>query len=128
MGVAMVIDSCVFIDYFRSKNKENTLLTRLNQQQQKLYVSAVAKYEVLSGAHERDMHEWQRIFEGITVLAFDDATINSARMIHRQLKRENKLISLGDILFAATAITNDLSLATFNRSHFEWIRNLRLVG
>ena len=128
MGIAMVIDSCVFIDYFRSKNKENTLLTRLNQQQQKLYVSAVAKYEVLSGAHERDMDEWQRIFEGVTVLAFDDATIQSARMIHRQLKQESKLISLGDILIAATAIANDLPLATFNRNHFERIQDLKMIG
>ena len=127
MGVAMVIDSCVFIDYFRSKNKENTLLTRLNQQQQKLYVSAVAKYEVLSGAHERDMDEWQRIFEEITVLAFDDATVATARNVFRQLKQESKLISLGDILIAATAIANDLPLATFNRDHFERIRDLLLV-
>jgi predicted nucleic acid-binding protein len=127
MGVAMVIDSCVFIDYFRSKNKENTLLARLNKQQQKLYVSAVAKYEVLSGAHERDMDEWQRIFEEITVLAFDDATVATARNVFRQLKQESKLISLGDILIAATAIANDLPLATFNRDHFERIRDLRLV-
>ena len=127
MGVAVVIDSCVFIDYFRSKNKENTLLTRLNQQQRKLYVSAVAKYEVLSGAHERNLDEWQRIFEGITVLAFDEATVGTARDIFRQLKRENKLVELGDILIAATAIANDLPLATFNRNHFERIRDLRLI-
>jgi predicted nucleic acid-binding protein len=82
---------------------------------------------VLAGAHERDMDEWRRVFEDVDVLAFDDSTIMTARDIHRQLKRENKLIDLGDILIAATAITHDLPLATFNRKHFERIRDLRLV-
>ena len=128
METAVVIDACIFIEHFRSKNKEGSLLTKLNQQWGKLYVSAVAKYEVLVGAHERDMNEWKQIFEEVAVLAFDDATINSARMIYRQLKQESKLIGLGDILIAATAIANDLPLATFNRSHFERIRDLRLIG
>ena len=126
MGIAVVIDSCLFIDYFRSKNKEK-LFAELNRQPRKLYVSAVAKYEVLSGAKDESVSEWRRIFENITVLAFDDSTIMTARDICRQLKRDNKLIDLGDILIAATAIANDLPLATFNRKHFERINGLRLV-
>lgn len=127
MDSTVVIDACIFIDHFRSKNKENTLLSKLEQQQRKLCVSAVAKYEVLAGANEKDMEELQRIFENITVLAFDDTAIGMARMIYRQLKQENKLIDHNDILIAATAMTNDLPLATFNRKHFERIRGLRLV-
>jgi predicted nucleic acid-binding protein len=123
-----MIDACVFIEHFRSKNKEKTLLGKLNQQREgRMYVSAIAKYEVLAGAKEEDMDEWRRIFENITVLAFRDTTIVSARNIYRQLKRENKLIDTCDILIAATAIVHDLPLATFNRNHFERIRDLRLM-
>ena len=124
----VMIDACVFIDYFRSKNKKSTFFAEFAQGSYKRCTSAIAKYEVLAGADEKDLDEWRRIFDKITVFAFGDATINSARMIYRQLKRESKLISLGDILIAATAIANDLPLATFNRSHFERIRDLRLVG
>ena len=127
MEIAVVVDACVFIEYFRSKNKENTLLSKLDQQRRKLYVSAVAKYEVLAGATDETMDEWRRIFENIIVLPFDDTTISMARMVCRQLRQENKLIDLGDILIAATAMINDLPLATFNRKHFERIRGLRLV-
>jgi len=123
----VLIDACIFIEHFRSKNKEGTLFAKLNQQSQALYVSAIAKYEVLSGAHERDMQEWHQLFDDITVLAFDDVTIDFARMIYRQLKRENKLINIADILIAATAMVNDFPLATFNRNHFERIRGLRIV-
>ena len=127
MGIAVVIDSCVFIEYFRSKDKQKTLLSRIYQQQMELYVSAVAKYEVLSGAKVEHMDEWQHTFENITVLPFEDSTIMTAREIFRQLKQDRKLVSLGDILIAATAIANDLPLATLNRNHFERIRGLRFV-
>ena len=127
MEIAVVIDSCVFIEYFRSKNKQNTLLSKLFQQQRKLYVSAVAKYEVLAGATDESMDEWRQTFENITVLSFNDSTVMTARGIYRQLRRESKLITLGDILIAATAIANDLPLATLNRNHFERIQGLRFV-
>ena len=124
----VLIDACVFIEHFRSKHKEGTLFTKLNQQSQKLYVSAVAKYEVLAGAHERDMSKWHQLFDNVTVLAFDDVTIDFARMIYRQLKQENKLIDTVDIFIAATAMVNDLPLATLNRNHFERIHGLRTVN
>ena len=55
-------------------------------------------------------------------------TIETARSVYRQLKRENKMIDISDILIASTAMANDLPLATLNRDHFERIRGLRLVG
>jgi tRNA(fMet)-specific endonuclease VapC len=127
MGFAVVIDSCVFIRHFRSKDKDNSFFMKLIEESEEVYVSAIAKYEVLIGDTEESMDEWRQMFEGIKVLPFDDSTILTARDIHRQLKRENKLIDLGDILVAATAIVHDLPLATFDRNHFERIRDLRLV-
>ena len=122
-----IIDACVFIAHWRSKNKDGTLLTKLHQQRRKLYVSAVAKYEVLAGVPNEDMHKWHHLFDDITVLAFDDVTIDSARMVYQQLKQDNKLIDTVDILIAATAMINDFPLATLNRKHFERIRGLRMV-
>ena len=124
----ILIDACVFIEHFRSRNKDDTLLAQLNRQSQKLYVSAVAKYEVFVGALEKDLPEWRRVFEDVIVLAFDDSIVMTARGIYQQLKRDRKLIDTTDILIAATAIANDLPLATFNRSHFERIQDLKMVG
>ena len=126
METAVVIDACIFIKHWRSKNRADTLLTELLQHRT-AYVSAVAKYEVLIGADEREMDEWYQIFEDIIVLPFDDVAADVARMIFRQLKQENKQIDISDILIAATAIANDYPLATFNRNHFERVRGLRLV-
>jgi len=90
-------------------------------------VSAVAKYEVLAGANDRDIGEWRRIFDKTIVLPFDDSTVTMARNVYRQLKRDNKLIDIIDILIAATAMSHNLPLATLNRTHFERVRGLDLA-
>jgi toxin FitB len=41
--------------------------------------------------------------------------------------RQQKRISLGDSLIAATALVNELTLATHNESDFDWIDSLKLI-
>jgi predicted nucleic acid-binding protein len=127
MENGVVVDSSVFIKHWRSKNKKETLLEQLRLQYRRLCVSAIAKYEVLIGVDKKSMNEWYHLFDGITVLAFDDVAIEIARNIFLQLKHENKMIDIIDILIASTAIVNDLPLATYNRNHFERIQGLHLV-
>jgi predicted nucleic acid-binding protein len=127
MENAVVVDADVFIKHWRSKNKKETLLAKLIQQRRKICVSAVAKYEVFIGAKAEDLNEWKQIFRNVTVFAFDYTAIETARNVYLQLKRENKMIDISDILIASTAMANGLPLATLNRSHFERIRGLRLA-
>ena len=122
-----IIDACVFIRYFRASDKRKTHFTELLVRFPKLCVSSIAKYEVLCGAPEKDMAFWESCFQQVTVLPFDDSTIMMARKIYRQLKQENRLIDTTDILIAATAMANDLPLATLNRNHFDRIRGLRMI-
>jgi predicted nucleic acid-binding protein len=122
-----MIDACVFIEYFRAFGRRKTYYSELLVRYPNLCVSSIAKYEVLCGAMDGDMAFWESCFRQITVLSFDGSTITMARDIYRQLKRENKLIDTADILIAATAMENDLPLATLNRKHFERIRGLRII-
>ena len=122
-----MIDTCIFIEYFRVSDKRKAYFTELLVRYPKLGVFSIAKYEVLCGASDKDMAFWESCFQQIMVLPFEDSTITMARKIYRQLKQENKLIDTTDILIAATAMVNDLPLATFNRNHFERIRGLRMV-
>ena len=108
MDFAVMVDACVFIDYFRASGKRKTLYTGLLEQYEQHYVSSIAKYEVLCGALDRDIAFWNSTFHQIRVLPFDDSVIMTAREIYRELKQESNLIELGDILIAATAIANDL--------------------
>jgi predicted nucleic acid-binding protein len=127
MDAAVMVDACIFIDFFRISGGRRAYLTDLLDRYERCYASAVAKYEVLCGALDEDIAFWNSTFQQIEVLPFDNVTIMTARRIYRQLKRDNKIIDISDILIAATAIVNDLPLATFNRDHFERIRGLRLA-
>ena len=127
MDKSVVVDASVFIEYWRSKKKENTLYAKLVSERRDLCVSAVAKYEVLIGAAGKNLDEWRQIFDKIVVVAFDDSTIMTARKIYHQLKHDNKMIGICDILIAATAVANELPLATLNRNHFEHVQGLKLA-
>jgi predicted nucleic acid-binding protein len=123
----IMYDSSIFIAYFRTRDKENTLFERLQRNHEAVFVSAIVKYEVLCGAKDSDLAFWRLIFDDMEILPFDDTIIDTARQIHRQLKRDRCLIDTADILIAATAITNDLPLATLNQNHFKRINGLRLI-
>ena len=44
--------------------------------------------------------------------------------IYKNLKLKNKLIELPDIVIAATAVANNLKIATLNKKHFDRIEGL----
>ncbi|MDR0705820.1 MAG: type II toxin-antitoxin system VapC family toxin [Planctomycetaceae bacterium] len=127
MANRITYDSSLFIDHFRSRNKDNTWFCRLSLIYDEILISTIVKYEILCGASDEQLEYWKRILDGIEVLAFDCTIVDAACQIYRQLKQSGCLIGLPDILIAATAITNNLPLATLNRKHFERIDKLRLV-
>jgi predicted nucleic acid-binding protein len=92
-----------------------------------IFISTIVKYEVLCGANDDQLDYWKTFFDDIEILAFDCTIADTARQVFRQLKRNRCLIGLADILIAATAITNNLPLATLNHKHFERIDKLQLI-
>jgi predicted nucleic acid-binding protein len=128
MESKMVIDSCVFIDYFRTRNRSISLLQRLLENDPDVFVSVIAKYEVLCGSKNTDSFFWQETFRMFVILPVDEAIIKIGCQIYQQLKRDRCLIDMADILIAATAIVNELPLATINYNHFVRIDKLQLVN
>ena len=103
------------------------MLSRLTSQFKEFCVSPLVLYEIGIGQTDARLFDLSPILDELTVLAFDEEVVAQAAMIYRTLKKQNKIIDHFDILIAATAIVNDLPLATLNRHHFERIQDLRLV-
>ena len=61
------------------------------------------------------------------VLPLERIATQNAVKIFKQLKHENKLIEIPDILIGSTAIVNKIKLATLNRKHFERIEGLDII-
>ncbi|MGM0944166.1 MAG: type II toxin-antitoxin system VapC family toxin [Bacteroidota bacterium] len=121
------LDSGVLIEYFRKKDKSKSKLFLLSQKYQIVKVSSITYYEILLGSNKNQIQFWNEFFEKVEVLSFDQKAGLIASKIYKQLKRENKLIAIADILIAAVALANELDIATLNRKHFERIDGLSLI-
>ncbi|HWR33055.1 MAG TPA: type II toxin-antitoxin system VapC family toxin [Chitinophagaceae bacterium] len=97
------------------------------RQEYSFSISAVTKYEIYSGASESQLTFWNNVMQAITVIPFDEISVNIAVTINSNLKRKRKQIDLADLFIAATAIAYNLPLATLNRKHFERIDILNII-
>jgi len=86
-----------------------------------LAVSAISKVETLGfpGLSEIEKEYLELFFSHIRVLSLDDLVVNQAIDLRQQRK-----ISIGDALVAATALVHNLPLITRNSRDFGWIENL----
>jgi len=92
--------------------------------------SIITRYEILRGLSAKNATKQIQSFETFcarsTVAPLDDAAVVRAADIYGDLSRRGQLIGDADILIAASALVNEMGLATNNRSHFERIRGLRI--
>jgi len=123
----IMVDTSILIDYYRKTEKENSVWIKLVRQGYKFSISAITKYEIFSGANEDQLEFWQNVPKAITVIPFDEASVDKAVKINISLKRKRKQIAIADLFIAATAISHDLSFATFNKKHFDRIDGLNIV-
>jgi len=123
----ILVDTSVVIDHFRKKNKQKSLLYELSKDN-KLFLSAISKFEFLVGTKPSQISQTEKLIEGFFILSFNSNVAAVASDIAKKLKTKNKIIEFRDIFIAATAIANDIPLSTLNVKHFERIDNLELIG
>jgi hypothetical protein len=118
-----VIDSDVFIDYFRGYPPAIRFLGKLKGRADVLY-TAVTESEIISGAENTDdrrreivlgfLRQWTKVSFGNPVAAFAG-----------DLRREHGL-SIPDAIIAATAQAHDAELVTRNVNDFKRVPELRV--
>ena len=123
----MVVDTSIFIEFLRAKDKTKTVLFLIPETEQ-IYISSVTLYELLIGANTPEkVNDIKILTEGLPVLSFNEDVASKAAEIYLQLRQQNKLIEFRDIFIAATCIVNDLPVKTSNLKHFERIEGLNFV-
>ena len=123
----MVIDTSIFIEFLRAKDKTKTVLFQIPEADH-FYISSVTLYELLIEANTPEkVNDIKILTEGIPVLAFNEDVASKAAQIYQQLRKQNKMIEFRDIFIAATCIVNDLPVKTANLKHFERIEGLSFV-
>ncbi len=123
----MVIDTTLFIEHLRAKDKTQTTLYKLPFTGVR-YVSAVTVYELFAGATDTAKVESVRLeLDGLLILPMTAGVAERAGVIYQDLRQRGLMIELSDIFIAATALANNLPVKTLNTRHFERVEGLRLA-
>jgi tRNA(fMet)-specific endonuclease VapC len=123
------LDTNVLIAHKRAKkaDKDKTFLFRLSSQPYQFAVSSITVYELLRGDNQDEDAYWKAMFSNMRVLDFDMKCAEYAATIYQDLKKRGLLIESEDLLIAATALGNQIKLATGNVKHFDRVEGLTLV-
>jgi len=123
----ILVDTSILIYYYRKTDKANSAWIGLIDKGYEFAISAVTKYEIYSGAKQSQIEFWNSILANIPVIPFDEGCVDTAVQINAALKRKRKQIDLADLFIAATAIHQNLSVATLNKKHFDRIDGLNII-
>lgn len=122
----VLVDSSVFIEHLRARDKTKTHLYELENKAEVETCSIVAA-EIFYGARRIEAEEraWA-LLRPFPIHAFTLEMASRGSAIVRELMKTNRIQELRDIMIAATALDLGLPVATLNRSHFEKIPELKL--
>lgn len=92
-------------------------------------IATVAElYEGVYGSTDRQATEQtvQQFLKGVPILGIDEATARRFGKERARLRAAGQPIGDVDLFIGATALTNDLTLLTNNRRHFERLEGLTI--
>lgn len=129
MGI--LIDSDIIIDFLNNQNSAVNFL-KDSTKSKELFVSIISWMEIVYGFKKNKSLNKMKLFQNfledyqITVSSIDEKV--AEKYLDTKIDLENKRIPLADfdLLIAATAIVNNLSLKTRNIKHFNRIKDLDL--
>ncbi len=122
----ILMDTTVLIDHLRKKRKDPTLFYQITADYD-VAISAITEFEFRVGATLENRAFIEEMLDTIPITPFSTECVECATQIYHELKRQNQLIELPDILIAATALTHEMPLLTLNRKHFMRVANLILL-
>jgi tRNA(fMet)-specific endonuclease VapC len=124
-----LLDTNTCIRYLNGRSPE--VFQRLNElNEDDVYLCSVVKYELRYGAlrseHvEKTLTEQETFLNRFVSLPFDDAAHVYAAQIRTTLAKVGTPIGPNDVLIAAIALANDLTLVTHNTRDFGRIAELK---
>lgn len=128
MGSSTVlIDTNLFIEHIRARNKSASLLARIQEQRNLLATSSIVVAELCDGARSPSMRaEVAKTLYGVDIISFTADMAFHVSIEAERLKRRNAIIGFRDLAIASVALVKGRPLATHNRKEFERVAGLRL--
>ncbi|NIA30419.1 MAG: PIN domain-containing protein [Actinobacteria bacterium] len=120
----MIFDTDIFIWVQRGNIKAAELVKKHDER----YLSVQTFMELLQGAQNKNQHKYIKDFIasfGFVVLPFTE-NIGHRASIYIEEYTLSSSLRAGDAIIAATAVENNMPLASSNAKHFRMIKDLEL--
>jgi tRNA(fMet)-specific endonuclease VapC len=123
----VLIDTTVFIEFLRKRNKKSSYLWKLKEAGHNFLASSITIFELYAGAiSKRHKEDLNKLLKWVEIITFSTAIAQLSAEIFNELKAKNQLIEFRDIFIAATAIKTNVTLVKLNEKHFTRIKKLKI--
>ena len=125
-----LLDTDTISYYFRNQTTVVEKVDKYLQEYGFINLSVVTYYEIMNGLLFKDAKRQLTLFETFSelnsIIPLDKSTAKLAADIYSQLRKKGITIGHNDIMIAACAIENNLTLVSNNTNHFQHIENLEI--
>lgn len=125
---AVLIDTSLFIEHIRAREKASTNLARIHGNRRRLATSSIVAAELCCGARTPEMRS-----DVLTLLSLAQVVPFTETMAIRMsreaelLKRNNAMIGFRDLAIACVAMEGGLCVATLNQREFARVSGVELL-
>ena len=130
MYLPALIDTHILSELFKGNNTVKARVSEYVKEHHSLTISQITKYEILKGLKakkaQKQINAFKTFCNANTIISITDDIIIKASDIYAELRQQGETLSDADILVAAIAIVNNLTLITNNTKHFTRIKSLKL--
>ena len=123
MDKKICLDSDVCVEILKGNYSTELLFDKFGSYQ--AFVTSMTVFELF--LRETNLEEVKNFVSIFNIISFDDSSAIKASEIFKELKKKGKMIDINDIFIASVCIVNNCLLATFNKRHFENIKELKLA-
>ena len=128
MNTGIIVDTCVWIDFFRRPASELAVHLKGLLKERKVIMTGMVIAEILQGIKSQE--ESRLVKENLDKLPYAEMTRDAwkkAGEISASLRRKGLTIPLSDLIVASLAISEGCEVFTVD-SHFEQVKGLKLYS
>ncbi|NJN96884.1 MAG: type II toxin-antitoxin system VapC family toxin [Anaerolineales bacterium] len=127
---AALVDTNILSLFFKGHPQVVDKFETYLEEYETINLSIITYYEIVSGLKHRDAHKQIDLFLNFvaqnTILPLTQDVADIAAEIYAQVRKSGQPIDDIDLLIAATAVANGLTLVTHNQKHFQRIVQLEV--
>jgi hypothetical protein len=126
MEKGVLVDTCIWIDYFRDEPGLSTTLSDLIKKGV-VFTAGIVLFELFQGIkNEKEKNLLKEVFKGINYVEMKTQTWLDAATMVKTIRCKGTTIPPSDIFLAQLAIENDLKIFTID-THFKKIPGVVLM-